>query len=146
MSLAELEGDVVILACGVSAGIHGALVPGHFDEGAGAGLGFVAAAAALAGLVIWLSRRPGSRPAQLAAVTLCAGLIGSYALAVTTGVPVPIISTNVRAFTPTKTPISALPVVPMTRARPLVRSIASYTTGPIDAVSRRTGLVAKFTM
>ena len=88
MSLAELEGDVVILACGVSAGIHGALVPGHFDEGAGAGLGFVAAAAALAGLVIWLSRRPGSRPAQLAAVTLCAGLIGSYALAVTTGVPV----------------------------------------------------------
>ena len=43
VNLAELKSDVVILACAISAGIHGALVPGHFDEGTGAGLGFVAA-------------------------------------------------------------------------------------------------------
>ena len=88
MKLAELRSDVVILACAISAGIHGALVPGRFDEGTGAGLGFVAAALALAGLVIWLSRRPCSRPALLAAVALFAGLLGSYALATTTGLPV----------------------------------------------------------
>ena len=58
MTLAELKGDVVILACAISAGIHGALVPGHFDEGTGAGLGFVAATVALAGLVVWLTWRP----------------------------------------------------------------------------------------
>ena len=88
MKPAELRGDIVILACAISAGIHGALVPGHFDEGPGAGLGFVTAAVALGGLVIWLSRQPGSRPALLAAVALFAGLIGSYALAATTGLPV----------------------------------------------------------
>ena len=88
MNPGELKADVVILACAISAGIHAALVPGHFDEGTAAGLAFGAAAAALAGLVVWLSRRPGSRPALLAAVALCAGLIGGYALAVTTGVPV----------------------------------------------------------
>jgi hypothetical protein len=88
MNLAELKGDIVILACAVSAGIHGALVPGHFHEGTGAGLGFVAATVALAGLIIWLSRRPGSRSALLGATALFAGLIGSYALAVTTGLPV----------------------------------------------------------
>ena len=85
MNLGELEPDVVILACAVSAGIHGALVPRHFDEGTGAG--FVAAAVVLAGLVIWLSRRPDSRPALLGAAALFAGLLGSYALAVTTGLP-----------------------------------------------------------
>ena len=88
MNPGELKADVVILACAISAGIHAALVPGHFDEGTGAGLGFVAAAVALAGPVIWLSRRPGSRPALLAAVALFLGLIGSYALATTSGLPV----------------------------------------------------------
>ena len=84
MSRAELEGDIVILACAISAGIHGALAPGHFDEGTGAGLGFVAATVALAGLVIWLTLRPDSRPALGAAAATFAGLIVSYALATTT--------------------------------------------------------------
>ena len=88
MSLAELKGDVVILACAVSGGIHGALAPGHFDEGTGAGLGFVASAVALASIVVWLTFRPASRPALLAAVGIFAGLIGSYVLATTTGFPV----------------------------------------------------------
>ena len=88
MSLAELKGDVVILACAVSAGIHGALVPDHLAEGTGAGLGFAAATAALGGLVVWLTRRPASRPALAAAAATLAGLLASYALAITTGLPV----------------------------------------------------------
>ena len=88
MTLAELKGDVVILACAISAGIHGALVPGHFDEGIGAGLGFLAATLALAGLVVWLTWRPASASALAAAALTFAGLLGSYALATTTGVPV----------------------------------------------------------
>jgi hypothetical protein len=87
MTRAELDGDVVILVCAVSAGIHGALAPEHFGEGMGAGLGFVAATVALAGLVVWLTARPRSRPGVAAAAAVLLGLLGSYALAVTTGVP-----------------------------------------------------------
>jgi drug/metabolite transporter (DMT)-like permease len=88
VTLAELKGDAVILACAVSAGIHGALVPGHFDEGTGAGLGFVAATVALAGLVVWLTARPASWPGLVAAAAVFVGLLASYALAVTSGLPV----------------------------------------------------------
>jgi hypothetical protein len=88
MNLAELRGDIVILACAISAGIHGALVPGHFDEGTGAGLGFLAATVALAGLFVWLTRRPDSRSAIAAAAVTFLGLLASYALATTTGLPV----------------------------------------------------------
>ena len=88
MNLAELKGDVVILVSGISAGIHGALVPGHFDEGTGAGLGFVAATVALAGMVVWLTWRPASPSAPAAAAVTFAGLIGTYVLATTTGLPV----------------------------------------------------------
>jgi hypothetical protein len=88
VNLAELKGDVVILACAVSAGIHGALVPGHFDEGVGAGFGFATAAVALTGLVVWLTWRPASRSALMAAAATFVGLLGSYALATTTGLPV----------------------------------------------------------
>ena len=87
MSLAEVKGDLVILACAVSAGIHGALVPGHFAEGTGPGVGFAAATAALAGLVVWLTWRPASLPALAAVAATFAGLLASYALATTTGLP-----------------------------------------------------------
>jgi len=88
VSLAELKADVVIVACAVSAGIHGALVPGHFEEGAGAGAGFAGAALALAAVAVWLTRRPASRPALAAAAVAFAGLLASYAMAITTGLPV----------------------------------------------------------
>ena len=88
MSLGELRSDVVILACAISAGIHGALVPGHFDEGTGAGLGFAAATVALAGLVVWLTWRPANASALAAAVLTFGGLLASYAIATTTGLPV----------------------------------------------------------
>jgi hypothetical protein len=88
VSLLELRRDIVILACAISAGIHGALVPGHFDEGTGAGVGFLAATVALAGLVVWLTCRPANPSAVAAAAVTFAGLLGSYALATTTGLPV----------------------------------------------------------
>lgn len=71
---ADLGTDVVILACAISAGIHGALVPGHFDEGTAPGLGFAAATVALTGIVVWLTRRPASVPA-LAATSLLRGRV-----------------------------------------------------------------------
>ena len=87
MTLAELRSDLVILACAISAGIHGALVPSHFDEGTGPGLGFAAATMALIGIVVWLTWRPASALALAAAAATFAGLLASYALATTTGVP-----------------------------------------------------------
>jgi hypothetical protein len=86
--LADLRSDVVVLACAISAGIHGALTPSHFDEGTGAGLGFATATVALAGIVVWLTWRPASMLALAAAAATLAGLLASYALAITTGVPV----------------------------------------------------------
>jgi hypothetical protein len=83
-----LRADLVILSCAISAGIHGALSPEHFDEGTGPGVGFVAATLLLAGLVVALTLRPHSTVALGGAALVLAGLIGSYALAVTTGVPV----------------------------------------------------------
>jgi hypothetical protein len=84
---AELRTDLVILTCAISAGIHGALAPDHFEEGTGAGLGFVAATVLLAVLAVGLIRKPG-QAALLATAAVFAGLIASYALVLTTGFPV----------------------------------------------------------
>lgn len=87
MTLAELEVDVVILACAISAGVHAALAPSHFGDGAAAGVGFVASAVALAGVALWLTVRPASGLALAGAAFVFAGLLASYALAVTDGLP-----------------------------------------------------------
>ena len=87
MRPAELRTDLVILTCGISAGIHGALVRDHFEEGTGAGLGFVAATVLLAVLAVVLTRKP-TQAALLATAAVFAGLIASYALVLTAGVPV----------------------------------------------------------
>jgi hypothetical protein len=87
MTLAELRTDIVILTCAISAGIHGALVPDHFREGAGAGVGFVVATVLLAVLALALTRNP-SQLALVGATAVFIGLIVSYALVITTGVPV----------------------------------------------------------
>ena len=79
--------DVVILACAVSAGIHGALAPAHFAEGRGAGLGFVVSTILLAGLAVALTVRPASALPLAGAAVVLAGLLASYALASTTGLP-----------------------------------------------------------
>jgi len=88
VTFAELRTDIVILTCAVSAGIHGALVPDHFGEGTGAGLGFVAATVLLAVLAVALTLRPGGELAIVGTAAVFVGLLVSYAMAVTTGVPV----------------------------------------------------------
>ena len=87
MTLAELRTDLVILTCAISAGIHGALVRDHFQEGIGAGLGFVGASILLAFLAVVLTRVP-SQLALVATATAFAGLIASYALVLATGFPI----------------------------------------------------------
>ena len=84
----SLRRDAVILACAISAGIHGALAPTHFSEGVGAGLGFVSATALLAAVAVALTRRPDAELLYLVAVLTLGGLIASYGFAVTTGLPV----------------------------------------------------------
>jgi CHASE2 domain-containing sensor protein len=83
----ELARDLLIVACAISAGIHAALTPGHFAEGAAPGAGFLAATAALAALAVVLTWRPESPAAAVTAGVVLAGLIGSYALATTSGLP-----------------------------------------------------------
>jgi hypothetical protein len=79
--------DAVILSCAISAGIHAALVPDHFEEGSGAGTGFILAAAVLGILAVVLTRTPSNLAFGVTA-TVFAGLIASYALATTTGFPI----------------------------------------------------------
>jgi hypothetical protein len=88
VNLAELKGGAVVFACAISAGVHGALVPDHFAESIGAGLGFVAATVLLASLTVWLTWRPAARSALGAAAAVLLGLLASYALTMTTGLPV----------------------------------------------------------
>ncbi len=84
----SLRRDVVILACAVSAGIHGALAPGHFREGAGGAVGSVAATVLLAALAVALTRRREVDLLYAATAVVFGGLISSYAVAATIGLPV----------------------------------------------------------
>ena len=88
MSSLELRRDIVIVACAISAGIHGALVPTHFEVRTGMGLGFVAATVLLAALVAVLTLHPTSARALDGAATVLLGLLASYVLATTSGLPV----------------------------------------------------------
>ena len=84
---AALQRDVLIVGCAASAGIHAALVPDHLAEGTPAGVGFAVSAVLLAGAAVGLTLR--LTPALLAGTAaVLGGLLASYALAVTTGVPV----------------------------------------------------------
>ena len=87
MTFAELRVDIVILVCAISAGIHAALAPAHFEEGTAAGVGFVVAAIALGLAAIALTRN-ASRYALLATGALLAGLIIVYVPVIATGLPV----------------------------------------------------------
>lgn len=83
----ELERDLLVVACAISAGAHAALAPAHWAEGVGAGIGFVGAAGAAATLVVALTTRPSASAPVVGALLVLGGLLASYALAVTTGVP-----------------------------------------------------------
>jgi hypothetical protein len=86
VTLSELRRNIVILSCAISAGIHGALVPAHFEEGTGAGLGFLVATVLLTALAVIQTLRP-TQLAFAATVAVFGGLIASYALVTTTGFP-----------------------------------------------------------
>jgi len=93
VTFAELRGDLVILACAISAGIYGALASG--EAGTRVGAGFVTAAAALAGLVLALTlfnrkeptmqKTRASRPIPLALTAIVALFSALAALAVSNG-------------------------------------------------------------
>jgi hypothetical protein len=87
VSFLGLTRDIVILACAISAGIHGALVPGHFDEGTGAGLGFASATVLHAAVAVAITLRPANVFALAGAAAVFVGLLASYLFAVTTGLP-----------------------------------------------------------
>lgn len=80
--------DGVIVCCAISAGVHAALVPEHLRESAVTGAGFVAATIALVVLVIGLTARHESRAVTSFAVLVLVGLILSYAVASTSGIPI----------------------------------------------------------
>jgi hypothetical protein len=113
---AGIRRDVVILACAISAGIHGALVPAHFEEGTGAGIGFALATIALALSAAALTRFPASTRPLAAAALLFGGLLVSYALTVTTGLPV---------FHPHSEPVAGLALA--TKAIEAIGLLAAWT-------------------
>jgi hypothetical protein len=77
----------VVLTGGVSAAIHAALAPHHLADGPGPAIGFAAAAVLLGALAVVLTRGP-SRLALFATAAVLAGLIVSYLLVLTIGLPV----------------------------------------------------------
>jgi hypothetical protein len=82
-----VERDLIIVSCAISAGIHAALTPEHLREETAAGVGFLVSTLLLAVLCVVLTHRPGSRVAAGVAGAVLSALLASYALAVTTGVP-----------------------------------------------------------
>jgi hypothetical protein len=111
--------DLVILACAISAGIHGALVPDHFEQGLGLGVAFVTAAALLAAIAVALTLRPASELVVTGAAIVLAGLLASYGLATTTGLPV---------LHPEPEPVDGLALA--TKAIEAVGLLAAVTTHP----------------
>ena len=88
---------VVVIVCAISAGIHAALTPEHFREGVGPGGGFLAATIVLIAVAVALTRRQSTVVMTVAGLTL-AVLIGSYALAVTTGEPIDALAVVTKAI------------------------------------------------
>jgi hypothetical protein len=80
--------DGLIVCCAISAGVHAALVPEHMRESYVTGGGFVVATGVLVALVLGLTARPDSRAVMSSALLVLLGLLVSYAVASTTGIPI----------------------------------------------------------
>jgi hypothetical protein len=79
--------EFVVGACAISAGAHAALVPSHVEHEPQLGVAFAVAVVLLVAVGAAVALSPGAaRPAQGAAL-LFAGLIVSYAVAATVGIP-----------------------------------------------------------
>jgi hypothetical protein len=83
---ADVQRDLLITACAVSAGIHAALAPAHLEESAAAGVAFAGSALVLAGLAAALTRSTAAATLAATAAVL-AGLLGAYAVSLTSGIP-----------------------------------------------------------
>jgi drug/metabolite transporter (DMT)-like permease len=77
--------NVVVAACGASAGVHAALVPDHLAHEPALGVAFAVAAVALAAAAV-LASDPRRRAGRGVAALLGA-LIAAYAVNVTVGLP-----------------------------------------------------------
>ena len=83
----KVRPDLLIVACAISAGVHAALVPGHLRESTTAGAGFFLSSLLLGLLAVGLTLRPGASGLLRLTPVVLGGLIVSYVLATTTGVP-----------------------------------------------------------
>jgi hypothetical protein len=86
ITLAAAERDALIVACAISAGVHVALAPEHYEESRALGIGFLGSAVVLAALAVALTRHVSPAALALSGATL-AGLLAAYALAITVGLP-----------------------------------------------------------
>jgi hypothetical protein len=78
---------VVVGICAASAGAHAALVPQHLDHEPRLGIALVVATAALLAAAAALAYRPDDATVAQATTGVLAGVIGAYAVNVTTGLP-----------------------------------------------------------
>jgi hypothetical protein len=141
----SVERDLVVVACAVSAGVHLALAREHAAEGAAAGIAFAVSAAALAGLAVVLTR--AAQPAAVAAAgILLAGLIGSWVLAVTTGVPLlhphPEAVEAVAVLTKAVELVGLVAAIRLVRERPAVTAVRPIPLGLTALIACFSGLAA----
>jgi hypothetical protein len=80
--------DGLIVCCAISAGVHAALVPEHVRESAVTGAGFALATAALVLVVIGLTVWPQRQAVTSVGALVLLGLVVSYAVASTSGIPI----------------------------------------------------------
>lgn len=78
---------VVSLVCAGTAGVHAALVPEHFAEGAPIGTAFVLSAVASAAMALAVRRPHNDAWAPAAAAALLVGIAVAYALSRSVGMP-----------------------------------------------------------
>lgn len=83
-----MAGVVVVGACAVSAGVHGALVPEHLQEAPALGVSFVVASILFLFASAVLVMRSGDQRAAQVTALLLAGLIASWAVSRISGIPV----------------------------------------------------------
>src|SRR5215213_3469350 len=83
----RVAGNVVVLACAASAGVHAALTPHHLEESAWLGAGFAVAAVALFAGALRFTADEVSATEAVAVALLLVALIAAYAVSRSAGLP-----------------------------------------------------------
>jgi hypothetical protein len=83
----RVAGNVVVLACAASAGVHAALTPHHLEESAWLGAGFAVAAVALFAGALRFTADEVSTVEAVAVALLLVALIAGYAVSRSAGLP-----------------------------------------------------------